>query len=249
MSEGKNVHPYRREHLEPEIAAMSVEMDDEEDDPPALIVNIDDPNAKGAIGKVIIWIFASLGGLIELMRRTIQAHPAAVLAGTALVTTVTAVTVDEVRQPPPIAVERIVTLAASPGPVRTVTATATLTVSARPATPLVVQPAFETSSSTSRAVVAPTTDPTAEPSPRKTPRHTHPPTTPTAQPPTPPRTGGADPPPTIARSTASATKQEPSATPAPPPNTPPPSPREAAAGCDGVIEIDLHHLPDICLLG
>lgn len=243
MGDGENVHPYRREHLEPEIAAMSVEMDDGEN-PPALIVNIDDPNAKGAIGKVIVWIGASIGGAVELIRRSIQTHPARVLAGTVVLTTATTsavspLVIGELDRPPPIAIERIVTLPAAPGPVRTVTAASTHTTSR---TPTVSAP--RRSPSHPPPTLMPSWQPTGNATPRRTPRFTRSPRT--ASPPTDTETQSTE---------AGRPTTPPLETPQPEPETPPTDrpPAEpsnpAAAGCGGVIEVDVDPLLDICILG
>ena len=249
--EPKNVRSYRREHLEPEIAAMSVEID--EDEPPALIVNIDDPEAKSGVRKVIVLIGAGLWGLTEWVRRAVQAHPVTVLAGTALATTATAavfsvVVTDDRQQPPPVAIQRVVTLPASPRPVQTVTATTTRTVSLRPGTSIVAALA---KSSPSQAhpppTAAPASEPTVAPTPRRTPRATRPPkTAPPTQIPSPQPSRSGDTSPIVANETP---KPEPEPEPEPPPTDDPPRPTTAAAGCGGLVEVDLDPLPKICLLG
>lgn len=245
--EPKNVRSYRREHLEPEIAAMSVEID--EDEPPALIVNIDDPEAKSGVRKVIVLIGAGLWGLTEWVRRAVQAHPVTVLAGTALATTAAAavisvVVADDKHRPPPIAIERVVTLPALLGPVQTVTATTTHTVSA---TPRPSTMAATPKSSPSRVNPPPTgtatSEPTVAPTPRRTPRATRlAKTTPPTQIPSPQPSRSSDTPPTAANET-------PTPEPEPPPTDDPPRPTMAAAGCGGVIEVDLDPLLRVCVLG
>lgn len=251
--EPKNVRSYRREHLEPEIAAMSVEID--EDEPPALIVNIDDPEAKSGVRKVIVLIGAGLWGLTEWVRRAVQAHPVTVLAGTAVATTAAAavlsvVVADDKRQPPPVAIERVITLPASPRPVQTVTAIATRTVTAsRTPGPSVVAALAKSSPSQAHPppTVAPASEPTVAPTPRRTPRATRPATTtPPTQIPSPLSSRSSDAPPTVANETP---KPEPEPEPEPPPTDDPPRPTMAAAGCGGLVEVDLDPLLEVCLLG
>lgn len=246
--EPKNVRSYRREHLEPEIAAMSVEID--EDEPPALIVNIDDPEAKSGVRKVIVLVGAGFWGLTEWVRRIVQTHPLTVLAGTALATTAAAVfstvIVDDRRQPPPVAIERVVTLPASPRPVQTVTATATRTVSHTP-TPSIVAAKSSPSRVNPPPTVAATSEPTVAPTPRRTPRATRPAkTTPPTQIPSPQPSRTSDTPPTVANETPT---PEPEPEPEPPPTDDPPRPTMAATGCGGVIEVDLDPLLRVCVLG
>lgn len=123
--EGEKVQEYRRQHLEPEIAAMSVSVDDQ-DENPTLIVNIDDPSAKSAIRKVITWLGIIGGGIFTWSRRAAKEQMALAMAGTATIATVTTAAVTTITRDdadtgrPHIATERVVTL--QPGPPVTVTA-------------------------------------------------------------------------------------------------------------------------------
>ncbi|MFC7103876.1 hypothetical protein ACFQQB_27730 [Nonomuraea rubra] len=128
MSED-DVQEYRRKRLEPEIAAMSVEID-EDDEHPTVIVNIDDPTAKGVIKKIIVWILA-IGGIFEWARQSAK-RQLVLLAGTATVVSGSTLAVSEISRngpeavPTPVIAQRTVTL---PPPPVTTSATAVPTQS------------------------------------------------------------------------------------------------------------------------
>lgn len=246
MSERKpeKIQEYRRQSLEPEIAAMSVEIED--DEIPTLIVNIDDPAAKGAIKKVIGWLI-TVGGILEGVRQVTKPQIALAVAGSATAASVIAAVITESgggvhTYNPPAAIQRTVGL--YPSPVITGTASPTAKKTTPRATrpprhartpagavtpPPADRPAPETS--TSRATVDPTrrsrtpsqvtesspaqADGPLNASGQQTPEPTRPPKTPEP-------TGGPGP--------------ESPAT-------------EAAAGCGGLVAVDLDPLLDLCLLG
>ncbi|WP_433520057.1 hypothetical protein ACQP2T_63695 (plasmid) [Nonomuraea sp. CA-143628] len=247
-----NVHPYRRQKLEPEIAAMSVETED--DDQPTVIVNIDDPAAKPAIRKVIILVGAAFGGLAELIKRVASERHRTItaIASTAIVT-VTATTVvpavldDNKHRPPPIAIERVVTLSAPSQPAATVTAT--ITEAPQPSAAAPTKPARS-----AEPAVFWTRLPSSKPTPERSARTNTPVKTPARKTPTPtPRASddelAAEFPATMP------TRQLPSDTPAPEPEASPeppsqdPAPTVAAAGCGGIIHVDVDPLLDVCVLG
>lgn len=116
-----NVHHYRRKKLEPEIAAMSVQDLDKEENP-TVIVNVDHPGAKAAIKKVIVSIGVIAGGIAESLRQAISKHTAVVaLAGATAIVYATA----EVSNPhppsrrAPDAIHQTVHVPASPAPTPT----------------------------------------------------------------------------------------------------------------------------------
>ncbi|MFI7691709.1 hypothetical protein ACIBQ6_21760 [Nonomuraea sp. NPDC049655] len=249
-----NVHEYRRERLEPEIAAMSVEID--EDENPIVIVNIDDPAAKKAIKRVIVW----LGGITGLawlrewasqsaQRQIALAVASTAAAGIAATAVMTDVTRHEADPTPPATAERVITL--PPHPPVTITAvlsTPASKPSRRRAPAEQADGEDDPPPSTApppRLVATPRPSPTADPttSPRA---HA---TEPTAPPKTSDRGGrhsDADQP---GRSTAPPTTTPPSPQPAAQPE-PTPEPTVAAAeDCDGLVEVDLDPLLDLCLLG
>ncbi|MGW4406584.1 hypothetical protein ACWEJ6_21320 [Nonomuraea sp. NPDC004702] len=248
-----NVHEYRRERLEPEIAAMSVEIDEE--DNPIVIVNIDDPAAKKAIKKVIVWLggITGLAWLREWAAESAQRQIALAAASTAAVViagaaVMTDVTRHDVAPAPPITAERIVTLP----PLPPVTITAVPSTPAKPSrrrtTAGQADGEDEPPPSTApppRLVTTPRSSSTAAPatSPRA---HT---TKPTASPKTAEpdgRHGDAD---SRERSAAPPATTPPSPQPTAQPE-PTPEPTVAAAqDCDGVVEVDLDPLLDLCLLG
>lgn len=262
----ENVHEYRRERLEPEIAAMSVET--EEADNPMVIVNVDDPAAKSAIKKVIGWlgVISGIGWLIKWAQRSARRQLAVAVASTAAVAaTAAAVVVVEAAQNgetrPPATAERVVTLPASP-PV-----TVTVTPSPDPTAPPAIRdtPPHERSHprlidvadrpTPSRASSVPVSEPTR---PRR--RRTPPPATRASAPP-PVQAEAAEPGPpsrdvdspasTTAPTVSDSTPEQPTTgpEPTPPPPSVEPEPTLAAAGCDGLVEVDLDPLLDLCLLG
>lgn len=91
---------FRRQQLEPEIAAMSVEID-EDDDKPTLVVNIEDPTAKKAIRRVIVWI-GGVGGVLEWWRQSVQRQIVVAMVGTAAVTTTATAVIDSVSAESPV---------------------------------------------------------------------------------------------------------------------------------------------------
>jgi hypothetical protein len=97
--EKEKVQQYRRERLEPEIAAMSVQVDDDEDNP-VLIVNIDDPAAKNAIKKVISWLggLIGLGGLLEWARTIVARQTAIAAMGAATLSAAATLAVTEITR-------------------------------------------------------------------------------------------------------------------------------------------------------
>lgn len=103
---------------------MSVEIDEEEN--PTLIVNIDDPAAKSAIRRVIIWL-GTLGGLTEWIEQSATRQTIAAVVGTAAIATAGTATVTEIirdgpqTKSPPVVTQRTVTLSSEPR--TTVTAT------------------------------------------------------------------------------------------------------------------------------
>ncbi|MET9339206.1 hypothetical protein [Nonomuraea sp. NPDC003804] len=249
-----NIQPYRRQRLEPEIAAMSVETS--EDENPTLVVNIDDPTAKGAIKKVIILVGIAVGGLVERARQASKAHRTLLaMAGTAAVATMATTIVNDIHRDeggpvkPPVVAQATVTLA--PGPAITVTTTARPTAGS---TSTWTQPP---------AIALPTTPPRPEvtrratpPPPRPTPRE---PTTPTnpprmQEPPADSPAAEALPtlpqpsPPTDTLPASEPPTQEPDTPTASPPPVPSPPIIAAANSCDGVIEVDLDPLLNVCLL-
>lgn len=246
-----SVQHYRRRQLEPEIAAMSVET--AESDQPVLIVNIDDPAARTAIRKVITLVGAALGGLAEWLKNVAHDHSTVTTAaGTALVTA-TAITVvpalvvdGEKYRPPPVAIERVVTLTALPGPAATVTVTQfpeRSTVAVLP------------TRRPSQSPVPPTRLPSPEATPERSARTSSPVKTPARQTPT-PKPQASDDELAATPSTVTPTRPPPTETPAPEPEPPPTigapgadlEPTVAAA-CGGIIRVDLDPLPDLCLLG
>lgn len=239
----ENIQQYRRQRLEPEIVAMSVELS--EDENPTLIVNIDDPEAKSGVKKAIIWL-GTIGGIFEWSRRSTKEQIALAVAGTAVVATaataaITAMALDgSDADRPPVVAERVVTL--PPDPPVTVTSSAepskTITRSEPPprsGTPAREQPAHSTSIEQPDAGVAPIQARTPAPRPRRSrepPVQDAPPTMP---------------PPAEADSPAPETTDPPPTRPAPQPE---PDPIVAAApSCAGVVEVDVDPLPDLCLLG
>jgi hypothetical protein len=257
MTEGEDssgkVHQYRRRKLEPEIVAMSVET--EEDDQPTVIINIDDPAAKPAIRKVIVLVGAAFGGLAELIRNLAREHSTVAAVATTAVAAVTATAVippvldDDRHSPPPIAIERVVTLSASSRPAETVTAT--ITRDPQPSAAAPTKPARSASAEPAALRTRlPTPDPTRSiktSSPVKTPaRKSH---TPAPQ--------ASDDEPVVALPVTTPTRQPPGDTPTPEPQpspvSDPPSqePTVAAAGCGGIIHIhvDVNPQMDVCVLG
>lgn len=232
---------------------MSVET--EEDDQPTVIVNIDDPGAKPAIRKVIVLVGAAFGGLAELIRNLAREHSTVAAVATTAVVTVTATTVvpavlDEDRhRPPPIAIERVVTL---PAPSRlAATVTATITRDPQPSAAPPTKPA-RTVEPAALKTRLPTPDPTRSArssSPVKTPVTTRARKSPTPAP------QASDDEPVAALPATTPTRQPPGDTPAPEPQPSPVSdlpsqePTVAAAGCGGIIHVDVDPLLDVCVLG
>lgn len=264
--EPRNIHPYRREHLEPEIAAMSVEFLDDDDDgeKPTVIVNIDDPGAKGAIKKITVLIGAAFGGLAEWIRRNARDRPAVTAlvgagmsaAATAMLITIT----DNSDSRPPVVAERIVTVPAMPH-TRTVTARSTTAPTPPPKeTPRRSETAAQPSSwRTVAPVPEPTTQPTAQPErtrrPEPTPRASTPrPSTshtPTSREATvqPTRDSGDTGPPAAPVTSAAPGRGATREPPEPEPLQSQPPPTQAAADCGGLIRVEVDPLLDLCLLG
>lgn len=253
--EEEKVQEYRRQHLEPEIAAMSVSIDDQ-DENPTLIVNIDDPAAKGAIKRVITWLGVIGGGIFAWSQRSAKEQMALAIAGTATLATVTTAAVTtitrddaDIRRQPVVA-ERVVTL--QPGPPVTVTVSPkpsktpprTESPSPRPA-PGKEQAARPTRSKRpDGGVRSPrsTRTPASVPSPTRSAQ----PSADEAPPPTKAPTRGADP------SVAGIADLPLPTPPVPTPPVPPigiKPPVRVASGCDGVVKVDVDPLPDLCLLG
>lgn len=246
MGDERNVHPYRRQKLEPEITAMSVELLDEEE-LPTVIVNVDHSQAKSAIRKVIV-LLGGAAGLAAIVRRTTNQHPAVVaLAGGAasagLAATLTAVVIDRPLPPPPTAIERIVTVPASPQEAWTVTTTVRPLDTAKPST----NPA-PPASLRAEASAWPFDQPTQqesrqpEPTPRRTLR-TPPASTPESSAPRHVDSDQAPPSTTAAARPVSEPEQQ---TRTPWAEQPPPT--AAVAGCDG-IGTAVNPLLEVCLLG
>lgn len=247
--EKEKIQQYRRQRLEPEIAAMSVESS--EDENPTLIVNIDDPTAKGTIKKVIIWL-GGLAGLGEILRwwsrRSPKEQMAAAMAGTAAVATIATAAVTPITRDdgdtsrPPVVAERVVTL--PPEPPVTVTASPRPSKTApRESPPASPAPAIEHPARPTRSEqplgggeTARTRTPAPSPSPR---RSTKPPT--------------RDAPPSTAQPIAESDSPRPNTTaptsPSAPTTQPEPEPEPTVAALDCVVEVDLDPLLDLCLLG
>lgn len=257
------VRPFRRERLEPEIVAMSVEISDDHD--PALIVNIDDPAAKGAIKRVLVWLFG-LGGLIEWARRSANRPILLAVAGTATVVSVGTFAVTEVtrngdERRPPVVAQRTVAVP----PAVTVTAIHTPTAAptssqppqedheeggrlptARPTSP--VRPAADTPPPQAQATPPPTRK-SRTPGPTLEGRSTQRPQpaddSEATQENSPSNAGAQTPDEPDPEPTAAADPPEQTSRPAP---APAPSPTAAEADCDGLVEVDLNPLLDLCLL-
>ncbi|HEY9371002.1 hypothetical protein [Streptomyces sp.] len=261
--EHDNVQQYRRERLEPEIAAMSVETGD--DDNPIVIVNIDDPTAKNAIKKVIVWLGAILGigSIIEWVQRSTRRQLAFAIAGTAAVATSATIVATETvlpdrgRPASPVIAHRVVTL--PPAPPITVTATP----KPRPTKTRATQEPTRPKTRPTRTVARPLPAATVAP-PRPEPTRSKPRATPSAtpsvrrtRPPVRTEEAGPDPsgsdvgPPASVTPTASPPPtQQPTPDPEPEPTTSfPDPPADATRTCDGLVEVDLDPLLDLCLLG
>ena len=262
QTEPEKVRPFRRERLEPEIVAMSVEIDDDQD--PALIVNIDDPDAKNAIKRILTWLFG-LGGLIEWARRSANRPIMMTVAGTATAASIATFAVTEItrdgtmeRRPQTITQQ---TLTAPPA--TTVTTTLTPTKSSTAGAPPQEEggrlptagaappwhSAADASSPQARATPPPTRRTRA---PRPTVEAS------STQPPQPTDTSEVTEqgrPLNAGAQTPAEPEPEPTAAPDPPQQTdepgpaPAPSPTPAAADCDGLVEVVLDPLLDLCLLG
>lgn len=250
----KNVRQYRREQLEPEIAAMSVEIEESEN--PIVIVNIDDPAAKGAIKKVIVWLgtITGIGWIVEWLQRSVRHQIVLAVAGTATVAiTATAVVVTDIvreKPRPPTTAQHVITL--PPPPPVTVTAPTT-----QPTTPpSTAEPERSMPPAEGREQPRPASTP--QPIPEST-RHSPRPAPTRSAKPTTTATNSRSSAPTAASSKRPApdvdpppTSAAPMATTDPPPQPSPepePEPTVAAADCQGLAQIDLDPLLDLCLLG
>lgn len=230
---------------------MSVEIDEE--DQPTVIVNIDDPDAKPAIRKVIVLVGAAFGGLAELIRRVAREHPTVTAVATTALVTMAASTVGpdvfngDPHNPPPIAIEQIVTLPVASQSAATVTATVTRTPHPSAAAP--TQPSRSSEPPTLRTRL-----PSSEPTPARSVRTSTPVKTPAGKTST-PAPKASDDEPAAALPETMPTRQSPSDTPAPEPAASPnppsqdPAPTVAAAGCGGIIHVDVDPLLDLCVLG
>jgi hypothetical protein len=260
--EQDNVQQYRREQLEPEIAAMSVETDD--DGNPIVIVNIDDPAAKNAIKKVIVWIGAltGLGWIVDWVQRSLRRHVVLAIAGTATVASaVTAVATESARDRPrpPAMAQQVITL--PPPPPITVTATPTVK---KPTPRKAITPAHTRPPAESVELPRPSAPPAISASnrPRTLPHSTPPPATerPSTSPAVRPTQADNSPlaqptltisPDSIPESTPTVTPTQPSPEPEPTPE-PEPEPQPPVVAdddCSGLVEVDLDPLLDLCLLG
>lgn len=231
---------------------MSVEITENED--PTLIVNIDDPAAKGAIKRVLIWLFG-LGGLIELVRRSVSRPVVLAVAGTATVVSIGTLAVTEVTRDgephrPPLIAKRTVTAPAIPAV--TITASATPSKAAETTQPPQKdeQPPHLARTSPPRPapdIFSPQERSTATPT-RRTRAPSPEPEAPTT------RAAQEDRPLNAGSSTSDEPAPESTSAPDPPARTDEPapapaaSPTQAAAGCDGVVKVALDPLVDLCLL-
>lgn len=254
---------------------MSVEID-EDDEHPTVIVNIDDPTAKGVIKKIIVWILA-IGGIFEWARQSAK-RQLVLLAGTATVVSGSTLAVSEISRngpeavPTPVIAQRTVTL---PPPPVTTSATAVPTQSPPQASSTSRPP--ETRSRPTGATSAAQPAPNVVPSrPRHTPSRTpaRPSRSPTRTPTTRSPDQAADRTPQATQTTQpsqadqplgagdNGPRPEPEPQPTRPPSTtaaPGPTPTSqpepepaTAAECDGVIDIRVSlgniDIP-VCLLG
>jgi hypothetical protein len=249
--EDDKIQQYRREQLEPEIIAMSVEIEGQEN--PTLIVNIDDPGAKKAIKKVIVWLGLLTGGVVEWATRSTRRQIAVALAGTATIATATAVATGVLDQPrttqPPAVIERTITMPAAPPMTVTTSPPNTTSPSYLTMPPTVDATRVELPPERTTAVRHPTgpvRTSQAEPSPTRAPTLTH--SAPPMQSSPPFTENAASAEGSTETGVADTQSDEPDPTPGPPVPTPQPEPTVTGAERDCAIEVDLGDLLDLCVL-